>query len=61
MVALLAQRPAASLEITGQKPSVSAKFDGQFAAYQCARALRARAAGFRARAGNPDVAGGQAG
>jgi len=37
MVAFLAQRPAASLEITGQKPSVSAIFGDQFPAYQRAR------------------------
>jgi len=37
MVAFLAQRPAASLEITGQKPSVSANLMDQFAAYQRAR------------------------
>jgi hypothetical protein len=34
MVAFLAQRPAASLEITGQKPSVSAIFGDQFPAHQ---------------------------
>jgi len=49
MVAFLAQRPAASLEITGQKPSVSAILMDQFTAYQRAR-TRARGAGFRARA-----------
>jgi len=37
MVAFLAQRPAASLEITGQKPSVSAILMDQFTAYQRAR------------------------
>jgi len=60
MVAFLAQRPAASLEITGQKPSVSAIFGDQFPAYQRAR-TRARGAGFRARAENPDAAGGASG
>jgi len=50
MVAFLAQRPAASLEITGQKPSVSAILMDQFTAYQRART---RARGPKKRADRP--------